>query len=283
MIFGKGKKDLELNPFKRPLESAALNRWRSVERGEDGEEDESDKDEYNTRDITLKQDQDERVSAKDPELFEEYEFSSLSEEPELFSSENVAQVKDGIHESSFEFYGDRRGEELSDQETLVNLSTVVEETTSDADEISEYHDPVSHAAPERQEAPKPPRERTPASDFSVSVDQDIANRFGTNLKSALGSGTVIEGMFSFENPVKIDGIMRGEIKSSSALIVGPKAQVSARIQVGSLIVLGAVEGEIEAEDLIEIRKTGSLEGDVVTRRLALEEGGVFNGACTMID
>jgi cytoskeletal protein CcmA (bactofilin family) len=59
--------------------------------------------------------------------------------------------------------------------------------------------------------------------------------------------------------------------------------VNARIKVGALIVLGSVEGEIEAEDLIEIRSSGSLLGEVITKRIALEEGGVFSGSCTMLD
>lgn len=346
MIFGKGKKDQERRSFsdslsgsfKRPLESAAVNRWRSVERGEKQEDEDSDN---NTRDFSFgftplsaekttkhvfnkggvsgnsfsmdKRDGNKPSGNKFEETEVDSEFKSLKASMQIESEETF---EDSSNEEDL-FDEDLIGpeEEFSEEfqeEELVSLSMVVEEDEIEAmnmteeyadhdseeeasEETTEMYDEYteSHAShPELQtpiqeepvqEVQKIQRERTPMGDFSISAEQDIANRFGTNLKSALGSGTVIEGMFSFENPVKIDGVLRGEIKSSSALIVGPKAKVIARIQVGSLIILGEVEGEIEAEDLIEIRANGSLDGDIVTRRLALEEGGVLNGTCTMID
>ena len=119
--------------------------------------------------------------------------------------------------------------------------------------------------------------RVPPADMQVEVERDLRARFGGNIRSALGCGTVIEGKFTFDSPVRIDGALTGEVISNSLLIVGEHAVVRARVEVGSLIVLGEVTGDVIAEDLIEIRSTGQLRGDIVSHRLAVQEGGFFQG------
>lgn len=113
----------------------------------------------------------------------------------------------------------------------------------------------------------------------VSMDLKLRRRFGGGVKSALGPGTVIEGCFKFDSPVRIDGTLTGNVESSSALIVGEQAIVEGDIKVGSLIVLGKVNGTIAASELLEICNSGRVEADVTTKRIAIEEGGVFLGGC----
>ena len=117
------------------------------------------------------------------------------------------------------------------------------------------------------------------SDPSLDIEDDLKRRFGSNVKSALGSGTVIEGKFKFDSPVRVDGTLSGEINSSSVLIVGKEASIEGTVSVGSLIVLGNVKAEIQASDLVEIRSGGRLDGDISTKRITIEDGGIFQGHC----
>lgn len=135
--------------------------------------------------------------------------------------------------------------------------------------------------PESQSIPneKPSNNKLSSADISVSAYQDIKRRFGSNIKSALGPGTVIEGTFSFDEPVCIDGTLTGQIQSSSVLIVGEQAEVNAKIEVGGIIILGKVRGEIKAKELVEIRSTGELIADVYCPRFVIEDGASFNGYC----
>lgn len=114
-----------------------------------------------------------------------------------------------------------------------------------------------------------------------SPDQEIAERFGTNIRSALGPGTEIEGKLRFDSPVRIDGTLTGEVSSTSALIVGPEAVVNANLNVGTLVIMGHVVGHVRAADLVEIKATGHLDADIFTAKLVIEEGGYFNGKCSM--
>lgn len=129
------------------------------------------------------------------------------------------------------------------------------------------------------EIPNTSNVKLAGADISVSAYQDIKRRFGSNIKSALGPGTVIEGTFSFDQPVCIDGTLTGQIQSTSVLIVGEQAEVNAKIEVGGIIVLGKVRGEIKAKELVEVRSTGELNADVYSPRLVIEDGAIFNGFC----
>lgn len=97
--------------------------------------------------------------------------------------------------------------------------------------------------------------------------------------SALGPGTVIEGKLRFDSPVRIDGSLIGEVTSTSVLIVGEQAVVKAIVNVGSLVVHGQVTGQVEAHEKVEIKEGGSLEANIKTKHLVIDQGGYFRGGC----
>ena len=112
-----------------------------------------------------------------------------------------------------------------------------------------------------------------------SLNDELESRFGEPVKEAIGAGTVIEGKLSFDSPVKIDGTLKGDVTSTSTLIVGEQGSIEAKIEVGSLVVLGYVTGDVFADDLVEIKAGGTIEGDITTRRIIIEDGGMFHGYC----
>jgi len=97
------------------------------------------------------------------------------------------------------------------------------------------------------------------------------------VRSALGPGTLIEGKFTFDSPVKIDGTIRGEVHSSSLLIIGEDGVVEGLMCVGSLVVLGRAKGSIVVEEKVQIGARGEVQADIEGGLLAIELGGVFLG------
>lgn len=298
MIFGKGKKETASTPSAtRPLEAAAIDRWRSINQVEDSNTDSEIPESERLNSAVAPQaeapiwPESSDSSPQDSEIMNTASStlneSSNSDNESDFIQEhipliNLEQVfdeeEDEISQTTFSLNESHYQTESADKEIEQTIIEDVEEMAVEEKSWDEIEVDEQEILP-----PPPPKERTPNGDFNLDIEEDLKNRFGTNLKSALGHGTMIEGMFSFENPVKVDGTLKGQINSNSALIVGPDAKVHAKIKVGTLIILGEVEGEIEADDLIEVRSSGLLYGDIVTRRLALEEGSIFNGNCTMID
>jgi cytoskeletal protein CcmA (bactofilin family) len=92
-------------------------------------------------------------------------------------------------------------------------------------------------------------------------------------KSILFRGDVI-GL----EDMAIDGRVEGTIElRDHTLTIGPDAQIRADIEAKVVTVLGAVVGTITASDTIDIRETGSVEGDITARRLTMADGAVVRG------
>lgn len=127
---------------------------------------------------------------------------------------------------------------------------------------------------------RPKVEWSGAEGVSQDGEAVVTERFGGKVRSVLGAGTVIQGKLSFDTPVRIDGKLSGEVLSSKAVIIGASGEMSADIDVGSLVVLGRVKGTIKASEKIEVFAGGSLEGEISAPALVIH-GGTFNGKCIM--
>ncbi len=98
----------------------------------------------------------------------------------------------------------------------------------------------------------------------------------------LGKESTFEGKLVFnDGSVRIDGHLKGEVKTSSKLVVGESAKVEAKIEVGSIIIRGEVIGDITAKDSVGIEKPGRVRGTINTPELMIERGVVFDGTCNM--
>jgi len=104
---------------------------------------------------------------------------------------------------------------------------------------------------------------------------------GSNLNAFLGEGTSFKGTLTFEGTVRIDGRLEGEIFTKDTLVIGEGAQVSASIHAGVVVISGTVHGNITAERKTDVHASGRLYGNISTPSLIIEEGVVFEGACTM--
>ena len=101
------------------------------------------------------------------------------------------------------------------------------------------------------------------------------------INTLLGRGSEFEGKLTFEGTVRIDGTLRGEVFSDDVLIVGEGARVEAEIDVGEIIVQGAVQGNIRAKRSIELLTPGRVKGDLTTPSLQIDKGVIFEGRCFM--
>ena len=86
---------------------------------------------------------------------------------------------------------------------------------------------------------------------------------------------------TFQGVFRLDGRFEGEIFESGTLIVGEAAQVKGKIEAATIIIHGLVEGEIEAGTRVEIHGTGRFFGNLLTRSLTVEDGGILDGTCRM--
>lgn len=80
----------------------------------------------------------------------------------------------------------------------------------------------------------------------------------------------------------IDGLVEGTIElRQNVLTIGPNGKIMAKVLAKSVVVLGHVHGNITAVDKIDIRDSGSVDGDLVSPRVAISEGAHFRGSIDM--
>lgn len=102
-----------------------------------------------------------------------------------------------------------------------------------------------------------------------------------DIRVSLGPDAEVTGKLSFVSPTRIEGKLKGEVRSSDLLIVGPQAVVQATVHADKLVVLGEVRGEVVGASRIEIAAGGRLYGDVQTKSLVVQEGATFEGRSRM--
>jgi cytoskeletal protein CcmA (bactofilin family) len=98
----------------------------------------------------------------------------------------------------------------------------------------------------------------------------------------LGKSVVIKGDLSASEDLTIYGQMEGSINLPGyTLTIGPHANIKAAIAANSVVILGAVTGNVSAREKVEIQTTGSVTGDVESPRLAMQDGGCLCGKVQM--
>ena len=100
---------------------------------------------------------------------------------------------------------------------------------------------------------------------------------GNAPRTVLFPDSAVSGKLSYNLPVKIDSRFSGEVKVSDLLVVGPHAQVEARISAGQLQLEGKLVGKIQVMGCFEILPGGHFQGEVKAGELRVHPGAVFEG------
>jgi cytoskeletal protein CcmA (bactofilin family) len=105
------------------------------------------------------------------------------------------------------------------------------------------------------------------------MEKDIVN---------IGKSVVIKGELNGSEDLTIEGHVEGTIQlKEHVLTIGPNGRIKAQVFAKSVIVLGEVTGNVTASDKVDIRDNGSVDGDIISPRVAIAEGAHFRGSVDM--
>lgn len=94
----------------------------------------------------------------------------------------------------------------------------------------------------------------------------------------IGKSVVIKGELTGSEDLYIDGTVEGSIHlQGNNLVIGPNGQVHADVDAKGVQIQGKLEGNIHSTECAELRKSAVIVGDIVTQRIAIEEGAYFKG------
>src|SRR5438067_2289467 len=100
--------------------------------------------------------------------------------------------------------------------------------------------------------------------------------------ASIGKSIVINGELSGSEDLTIEGRVDGKIElRDHVLTVGSNGRIKAQVSAKAIVVLGQVTGNLNATEKVDIKESGSVEGDIVAPRVAIADGSHFKGSIDM--
>ena len=141
----------------------------------------------------------------------------------------------------------------------------------------------------RDEAVKPPTPQAPAAPASAVPAAPTVSATNYETRPAggkdvvhIGKSVVIKGELNGSEDLTIEGHVEGKIElKDHVLTIGSNGRIRASVFAKSVIVLGEVVGNVTGTEKVDIRDNGSVDGDIVSPRVAIAEGAHFRGSVDM--
>ncbi|MBI3519694.1 MAG: polymer-forming cytoskeletal protein [Bacteroidetes bacterium] len=97
----------------------------------------------------------------------------------------------------------------------------------------------------------------------------------------IGNGTSITGDINSNGDVRIDGTLKGNISISGKLVVGPSGNIEGNVICQNADVSGEIHGKVSVSELLSLKASAKLLGDIVTGKISIEPNATFTGTCNM--
>lgn len=105
---------------------------------------------------------------------------------------------------------------------------------------------------------------------------------GKNEISHLAAGTTIKGDISSISDIRIDGNVEGIVESNGKVIMGETSDMKGNINGESVDFYGNITGDLFVKNVLSLKETARVNGNIHTRKLQVDLGAQFNGSCHMI-
>lgn len=103
-----------------------------------------------------------------------------------------------------------------------------------------------------------------------------------SINTMIGSGSIITGNVKISGFVRVDGDIDGNLETTGKIIIGDKARIRGDVSSSSVIVGGIVNGDIIAPDFVQIFSSAIILGDVISKRVKVEQGAIIEGYCLSV-
>lgn len=110
---------------------------------------------------------------------------------------------------------------------------------------------------------------------SKSTESGIS---GTN---QIMAGTTLTGDVICDGNIRIDGSLKGNLVAKGKVVIGESGFVDGEINCQNADISGTVKAKVTVSELLSLKSSAKLSGDISTNKLAIEPGATFTGACSM--
>jgi len=97
----------------------------------------------------------------------------------------------------------------------------------------------------------------------------------------IGVGTTITGDVNSNGDLRIDGTLKGSVATEGKVVLGKNGIIEGDVVCNNADIAGEIKAKITVSQLLTLKSTAKLKGDIVTNKLSIEPGAVFSGSCSM--
>ena len=109
----------------------------------------------------------------------------------------------------------------------------------------------------------------------------IISAASTTSSNSLVQGTSVEGSVQADKDIRIDGTLKGTLTCKGKVIIGPTGTILGDVTCENAVIEGRFEGLLIVSDVLHVKETAKIEGDVSTQKLIVQPGSIFNVKCKM--
>ena len=99
--------------------------------------------------------------------------------------------------------------------------------------------------------------------------------------NTIGAGTIITGDIQSKGDVRIDGTLKGSVNTTGKVALGKEGVIEGDVVCNNADVSGTLKAKITVSQLLLLKSTAKLNGDISTNKLSIEPGASFTGSCSM--
>jgi cytoskeletal protein CcmA (bactofilin family) len=101
------------------------------------------------------------------------------------------------------------------------------------------------------------------------------------LPNIIGQGTKIVGDVETNGDIRIDGNIEGNVKSKGKVVIGSNGLIKGEVFCSNAELAGSLNGKINVSELLSLKASSKVDGDIKTGKLNIEPGAIFTGTCNM--
>ena len=99
--------------------------------------------------------------------------------------------------------------------------------------------------------------------------------------NTIGSGTTINGDITSKSDIRIDGVLKGSVVTEGKVVLGEAGIIEGDVSCKDADIAGTIRAKISVSQLLSLKSSSKLQGDIVTNKLSIEPGASFTGSCSM--
>ena len=97
----------------------------------------------------------------------------------------------------------------------------------------------------------------------------------------IGVGTVITGDVYSKGDIRVDGTLKGSVVTEGKVVLGREGVIEGDVECRDADISGTIKAKISVSQLLSLKTSAKLTGDIITNKLSIEPGAEFTGSCSM--